>query len=71
MWTVQLENQTVAIRLMVGAILYLDAKSNMQETTAANAILSFFIMEISHFVKVCKSSFFQKMILLLTVLTAT
>ena len=50
-----MENQTVAIRLMVGAILYLDAKSNMQETTAAYAILIWIIMEFSPIVKVGKS----------------
>ena len=55
MLMVQLEHQTSAIRSMAGAILHLDAKSNMQETTAAYAILIWIIMEFSPIVKVGKS----------------
>ena len=60
MLMVQSENLIPAIRSMAGAILHLDAKINMQETTAASAIVIWIIMEFSLIAKVGKLFIFQK-----------
>ena len=60
MLMVHLDHLTPAIRSMACAILHLDAKINMQETTAAYAIVIWIIMEFSLIAKVGKLFIFQK-----------
>ena len=62
---VQLKHPTSVIRSMADAILHLDAKSNMQETSAAYAIL--IMMEFSPIAMVGKSFIFRKIIWFLIV----